>query len=343
MIAERFLDAKALSGVVCIAASESVAEAAGRMKAEGIGCLLVVEGQRYVGILTEKDLVARVIAADLPVGETLVRGVMTPDLVSCASEASLSELQELMNLHGIRHLPIRDDEDVVGLLSSRDLMQHAAEYDRHARELTIFAMAKLAENRDPETGGHLERVRDYAAVLAGWLSRQPDFEQTVDAEFISLLRTSSALHDIGKVSIPDCVLLKPGRLSEEEFDLMKTHTLAGAETLGEALEQFPEARFLQMAYDIAAYHHERTDGKGYPEGRAGEDIPLCARIFALADVYDALVSKRVYKRAMPHPVARHIILDGAGTQFDPLVIEAFCASEQQFRAIHQRYDAVPAG
>src|SRR5205807_8962518 len=135
--------------------------------------------------------------------------------------------------------------------------------------------------------------------------------------------------DIGKVAIPDCVLLKPGRLSDEEFEIMKTHTLLGAQTLEAAARKYPKAKYLKMAREIAESHHEKWNGTGYPKGREGCDIPLSGRIVALADVYDALVSKRVYKGASTHMTARAIILQGTGTHFDPTVVEAFLAVEAQ--------------
>jgi putative two-component system response regulator len=148
---------------------------------------------------------------------------------------------------------------------------------------------------------------------------------------------TSPLHDIGKVGIPDSVLLKPGRLSDREFSMMKQHTLIGAETLSAALRQHPDAGFLRMARDIALTHHERWDGTGYPQGLAGEAIPLCGRIVALADVYDALTTKRVYKESFTHDVARSIILDESGTHFDPDVVEAFLATEEAFLEIHKSF------
>ena len=211
------------------------------------------------------------------------------------------------------------------------------------RDVTIFALARLAESRDPETGEHLERVRDYCRALAQQLGRQGKHEE-VDAEFVRLIYATSPLHDIGKVGIPDSVLLKPGLLSDAEFAVMKNHALLGAQTLDAALGQFPQAQFLRMARDIAATHHERWDGSGYPHGLSGEQIPLCGRIVALADVYDALTSKRVYKAAYCHDVTRSIILEGAGSHFDPAVVQAFRDCERQIVSIAARYgvDVGPA-
>jgi putative two-component system response regulator len=206
-----------------------------------------------------------------------------------------------------------------------------------SREVTIFALAKLAESRDPETGAHLDRVRNYCRLLAQQLAALPKFAHEIDGEFIRLIYATSPLHDIGKVGIPDHVLLKAGLLNDCEYEIMKTHALLGADTLRAALDQFPQAKFLRMACNIAATHHERWDGTGYPHGLAGEAIPLCGRIVALADVYDALCSKRVYKAAYSHEVARSIILDGKGKHFDPDIVDAFLACEDKFLAIRKEF------
>jgi len=205
------------------------------------------------------------------------------------------------------------------------------------RDLAIFAMAKLAESRDPETGNHIERVRGYCRILASSLATQPKFAAEVDAQFVRLIYATSPLHDIGKVAIPDCVLLKPARLSDREFEIMKMHTILGSRTLDAALREYPEVRFLQMARDIALTHHERFDGTGYPAQLRGEDIPLCGRVLALADVYDALTSKRVYKESFTHDIARAIVLDGRGTHFDPDIVDAFVQNEREFVEVQRSY------
>jgi putative two-component system response regulator len=206
-----------------------------------------------------------------------------------------------------------------------------------SRDVAIFALAKLAEARDPETGAHLERVQHYTHVLARYLQEQGTFSDELDDEFVKLIRLTSPLHDIGKVAIPDCVLLKPGQLSTEEYEIMKMHTLAGAQALEAALVTRPEARFLKIARDIALSHHEHWDGNGYPRRLAGDDIPLCGRIMTVADVYDALVSKRVYKSAANHHVARNIIIEQRGRQFDPRLVDAFLACEAEFLKIRERF------
>lgn len=209
------------------------------------------------------------------------------------------------------------------------------------RDVAIFAMAKLAESRDPETGAHLERVRSYSRVLAQHLAGFDKFRDQITPEYVRLIYQTSPLHDIGKVGIPDSVLLKPGRLSDREFEIMKTHAELGAQTLDAALRQFPGVQFLQMGRDIAATHHERFDGTGYPKKLAGENIPLCGRIVALADVYDALTSKRVYKASMAGDVAAGIIIADKGTHFDPAIVDAFVQKQDRFEAIRARFGDAP--
>lgn len=205
-------------------------------------------------------------------------------------------------------------------------------------QLTIFALAQLADTRDNETGNHLNRIRLYSRILAEHIvGRLGSTLEEISADFVELIYMTSPLHDIGKVGIPDCVLLKPGRLDDREFEIMKTHTLLGGQTLDRAVREYPDVAYLRIARDIAMSHHERYDGKGYPDGLKGENIPLCARVVSLADVYDALVSKRVYKDPFTHEVARKIIEEGRGTQFDPMVVDAFLESEKEFLAIVSKY------
>ncbi|MEM9646252.1 MAG: HD domain-containing phosphohydrolase [Planctomycetota bacterium] len=207
------------------------------------------------------------------------------------------------------------------------------------REALIFSLAKLAESRDPETGHHIERVQWYSKCLAEQLAHHPKHADVITPRFVQLIFQTSPLHDIGKVGVPDHVLLKPGKLTSEEFEEIKKHPLLGADTLKGAIERSPDAAFLRMAHDIALSHHEKYDGSGYPHGIAGEEIPVCARIVALADVYDALTTNRVYKAAFTHAKARSIILDGHGSHFDPDVVDAFLVIEDLFQAIRERYQS----
>lgn len=204
------------------------------------------------------------------------------------------------------------------------------------RDVTIFTLAKLAESRDPETGAHLERMREYCRILGSQLALEERNQDVLDGEYVQLLYLTSPLHDIGKVGIPDSVLLKPGRLTPEEFEVMKQHTVIGGKTLDAALRARPEVDFLTMGRDIAWTHHEWFDGSGYPLGLKGEQIPLSGRIVALADVYDALTTKRVYKPAFSHEDAKSIILKQEGSHFDPKVVGAFLSSEHRFLEVRER-------
>jgi putative two-component system response regulator len=207
-----------------------------------------------------------------------------------------------------------------------------------SRDIVIFAMASLAEARDNDTGNHLERIRYYSKVLAESIASAGNDAQLSPA-FIDTIYLTSPLHDIGKIGIPDFVLLKPGRLDEKEFRIMQKHTTIGFEALSTAIEKYPNAEYLKMSAEIAYNHHEKFDGSGYPQGIKGDEIPMSAKIVALADVYDALVSKRVYKSAMPHDTARSIIISERGKHFDPIVVDAFERCENQFVEILERYIA----
>jgi putative two-component system response regulator len=206
------------------------------------------------------------------------------------------------------------------------------------QDITIYAMATLAETRDNETGNHIRRTQNYVITLATKLAEFPKYAVQLPRQDIELLYKSAPLHDIGKIGIPDRILLKPGRLTPEEFEIMKTHAAIGKDSIqaAEQLVGMPDS-FLRFAKEIAGSHHEKWDGSGYPEGLAGEAIPLSARLMALADVYDALISKRVYKEAFSHEVARNLIVQGRGTHFDPAVIDAFIALEQDFIDIAKRF------
>ena len=207
------------------------------------------------------------------------------------------------------------------------------------RDAVIFGLAKLAESRDPETGHHLERISLYTTRIATALRRYPKYQEVVTPTYVRLLGISSVLHDIGKVGVEDMVLLKPGKLNSDERERMQLHTLVAGDCLKEIEERLGASNFLQTAREIALYHHERWDGLGYPCGLMGESIPLAARIVAIADVYDALSSKRIYKEAFPHEACVRAILEGAGSQFDPELVEVFMEIQAEFAAISQRFVA----
>lgn len=202
-----------------------------------------------------------------------------------------------------------------------------------ARDSVVVALAQLAEHRDNDTGLHLDRMTAFCLKLAEVLRSTPKFAGIITPQFMKDLTRAAPLHDIGKVAIPDNILLKPGKLTPEEMAIMRTHAAIGTETIRSVRARSPDSTFLRMAEEIAHGHHEWFDGNGYPQGVSGEAIPLSARIAALADVYDALTSRRVYKPAMPHKMARKIILDARGTQFDPDIVDAFLQCEDEFEAL----------
>ncbi|MHC4947522.1 MAG: HD-GYP domain-containing protein [Planctomycetota bacterium] len=203
----------------------------------------------------------------------------------------------------------------------------------HSRGAVILGLAKLAELRDDQTGRHLERIGAYVRLLGDeMIGSHPE----VDRVFVDTIVDTSALHDIGKVGIPDQVLLKPGKLTDEQRDVIQKHPLTGGDTLLAIRRQWGDDQFLVTACEIAFAHHERFDGTGYPFGLAGDTIPLSARIVALADVYDALTTKRSYKEPFSHEEAKRIILEGSGTHFDPAVVAAFEAADAGFRAVAER-------
>lgn len=217
-------------------------------------------------------------------------------------------------------------------------VQRRAQEITAIQDVTILAMASLAETRDPETGNHIRRTQNYVKALALHLRDDPRYSETLTDSYIDLLYKSAPLHDIGKVGIPDRILLKPGRFTPDEFELMKTHTTLGFKAIQHAESALgTPVAFLEMAKEIALYHQEKWDGSGYPEGLSGEAIPLSARLMAVADVYDALISRRVYKEGMPHEKAVGIIIDGRGSHFAPDLVDAFMAIEDQFREIAQRF------
>lgn len=206
------------------------------------------------------------------------------------------------------------------------------------QDVTIQAMASLAETRDNETGNHIRRTQHYVKLLAELLRDHPRFSHFLDDDTIMLLFKSAPLHDIGKVGIPDHILLKPGRLTVEEFEIMMTHTTLGRDAIQRAEDQLGvSVDFLRLAKEIAYSHQEKWDGSGYPQGLAGDAIPISARLMAVADVYDALISRRVYKPGMPHEEAVDIIRQGGGWHFDPDVCAAFLSATEQFKAIAARY------
>ena len=210
------------------------------------------------------------------------------------------------------------------------------------QDVTIQALASLAETRDSETGNHIRRTQHYVKLLAERLRDHPRFRDQLDDATIELLYKSAPLHDIGKVGIPDRILLKPGRLTPEEFEIMKTHTTLGRDAIQDAEDSLGiEAPFLRYAKEMAYSHQEKWDGSGYPEGLSADDIPISGRLMAVADVYDALVRRRVYKGPVLHEVAVQIMSEGRGQHFDPDVVDAFLSMQDQVRAVAARFVDTP--
>ena len=204
---------------------------------------------------------------------------------------------------------------------------------QEARSATILGLAKLAEYRDEGTGSHLERIREYSRLIAEQMAKLPKYRSYITREYIEDIYRSSILHDIGKVGVPDAILLKPDQLTGEEFEIIKTHSILGGDALNAIDAQIEGKSFLTLGKEIAYHHHEKWDGSGYPKGLSLEKIPLSARMVALADVYDALTSRRFYKEAYSHDKATDIIVGLKSTHFDPDVVDCFLAVEEEFRRI----------
>lgn len=202
-----------------------------------------------------------------------------------------------------------------------------------AQQATIFALATLAEHRDEDTGAHLKRVQEYCRLLAMQLGKDSSYADVITEDFICCIGCAAPLHDIGKVAMSDGILLKPGKLTADEFEMMKGHSVIGAENLQSVYNNYSDNAFIGMGIEIALYHHEKWDGSGYPDGLVGRNIPLPARIMAVADCYDALCSDRCYRKGFPHEVVREMIMKESGTHFDPEICRAFLALEQEFKRI----------
>ncbi|MCP4402680.1 MAG: two-component system response regulator [bacterium] len=234
------------------------------------------------------------------------------------------------------HLELKRHRDYL-----EELVRERTEEVLLTQEVVFESLATLAEYRDPETGGHIKRTQNYIKTLAQYLRDLPRFEAYLDKSTVELIYKSAPLHDIGKVGVPDNILLKPGKLTPEEFEEMKKHTIYGRNAIQAAERKMRSTSFLRFAGEIAYSHHEKWDGSGYPEGLDGDDIPISGRLMALVDVYDALISKRVYKPPFPHKKAVSIIAEGRGTHFDPDLVEAFLTLASEFRQIafeHADYD-----
>lgn len=242
-------------------------------------------------------------------------------------------------------------------LALRKMRTQLTEYNHHLEAIvaermrdvydsqmaTLAAISTLAEWRDEDTGAHIDRTKQYCRILAQCLASNPDFTSVISETFIDSIYHAAPLHDIGKVGIPDTILLKPGKLTPEEFEQMKSHTLIGARTLETVQKAYPKNSFIDTGIKLARSHHEKWNGSGYPDGLAGTDIPLVGRIMAIADVYDALRAKRPYKEPMPHADACALIRNESGKHFDPQLVECFTRLENEFDTIFRKDGAATPG
>ena len=234
----------------------------------------------------------------------------------------------------------RLSDELVGELDrSEDRALRREQALLRTRDAVIFGLAKLAESRDSDTGEHVERISLYCQRLSAALRRRNEYRDIITPAFVRLIEASSVLHDIGKVGVADAILHKPGPLTRTERVEVQKHAMIGGDCLAEIERRLGASNFLQMAREIALCHHERWDGTGYPAGLKGEEIPLAARIVAVADNYDALVTRRPYKEPFPHDDVVAMIRDGAGTQFDPKLVEVFLEIKEEFREIAEQYAA----
>ncbi|MEZ4509339.1 MAG: PAS domain-containing protein [Eubacteriales bacterium] len=247
--------------------------------------------------------------------------------------------------------PIKSYGTLQDITAMKEVEEALERYSKHLEEMvsdkvkeisesqmaTIFALVKLAESRDDDTGAHIERTASYCSLLAEKARTLPKYENYITDEYITSIYRASPLHDIGKVGISDLILLKPGKLTPAEFAVMKTHVEIGYQTLKNIDKKYQNNAFVQMGLDITRYHHEKWDGSGYLSQLKGEQIPLSARIMALADVYDALRSKRVYKPAYTHEKAVEIIQEGRGNHFDPELVDLFLESHLEFKELFEQF------
>ena len=252
------------------------------------------------------------------------------------------------SIERIRELNIRTGDEVENLYqaiakTSDDSMRYVADVQQKTEEISmmqkalILVLADIVESRDRNTGAHVRKTAAYTDIILQEMRQKGYYADALTDEFISDVVNSAPLHDVGKIQVPDAILNKPGRLTDEEFAIMKTHTTAGRDILTEAIKLVPNSGYLNEARNLAAYHHEKWDGTGYPTGLAGEDIPLSARIMAVADVFDALVSKRSYKKPFSFEEAMQIITDGSGKHFDPLIVDAFVSAGDEVRKVEAEF------
>lgn len=253
------------------------------------------------------------------------------------------------NVELLEKLDIRTDDEIENLYhaickTTRDTINYMNDIEKQNKAMSdlqdglIIVLADMVENRDESTGDHVRKTAAYTKVIMDEMKKKGYYVDQLSDQFMSDVVRAAPLHDIGKINVPDAVLNKPGKLSDDEFEIMKSHTTAGQAVIEQAIATLPNADYLEEAKNLAGYHHEKWNGKGYPHGCAGEEIPLSARIMAVADVFDALVSRRCYKEPFSFEKAMSIIQEDAGTHFDPLVADAFISASEKVREISERFE-----
>ena len=285
-----------------------------------------------------------ILAVILLIGFQLVNyGVITPiNQMANSAEMFAFNNQESIekNLEQIQNLDIHTGDEIENLYQAfLKMTEDSVNYIEDVKnknetiskmqDALIITLADLVESRDENTGQHIKKTAAYVKIILEEMQREKIYSNQLTEKFVADVYKSAPLHDIGKIAVPDAILNKPGKLTNEEFDKMKTHTTAGGKILTSIIKMVPEAHYLEEAINLATYHHERWDGRGYPTGLAGENIPLSARIMAVADVFDALVSKRSYKEGFPLDKAMNIIIEERGTHFDPQLVDIFVAAKEK--------------
>lgn len=270
-------------------------------------------------------------------------------IIFLTAKSEIEDLKKGFEVGGVDYItkPFNGEELVARVSTHLELSLYRKnlekEVDKRTKEIEnlkssiVEAMGSLAESRDNETGAHIKRTQYYVKILSEYLSKLPKYKEILTDDYLKLIFKTAPLHDIGKVAIRDNILLKPDKLTSEEFEEMKKHAIFGEDIISKIMENNGETEFLVFAKEIAGGHHEKWDGTGYPRGLKGEEIPLSARIMAIADVYDALISKRIYKSTFTHEDACNIILEGKGKHFDPELIDVFKIINQEFWHIAETY------
>lgn len=284
--------------------------------------------------------------------QVVSRGIISPiNEIANSAERFAFNSQESMtkNLEHIQNLKIQTGDEIENLYRSfvkmtEDSVKYIEDVKKKNKTISkmqdalIITLADLVESRDENTGQHIKKTAAYVKIILDEMKREKIYSDQMSEKFAKDVYKSAPLHDIGKIAVPDSILNKPGKLTNEEFDKMKTHTTAGGKILSSIIEMVPEAHYLEEAINLATYHHERWDGRGYPTGLSGENIPLSARIMAIADVFDALVSKRSYKEGFPLDKAMNIIIEERGTHFDPLLVDVFVAAQDKVFEVAKEFN-----